>query len=102
MEDCRAAELERKFFAEIFSSIIVFHCPHAEQRPSHFGESAPQLVQYHIDFILVAIFECRLNENRYYFIVRRRNSARVIAVAVPTFKDSEVCRLCGNEGISNR
>lgn len=29
---------------------MVFHSPHAGQRPIHLGLSLPQLVQYHKDF----------------------------------------------------
>nr|WP_303676783.1 hypothetical protein [uncultured Duncaniella sp.] len=38
----------RDFFSgRIFSSTIVFHSPQAGQRPDHFGDSAPQLLQNH-------------------------------------------------------
>lgn len=33
-----------------FSSTMVFHSPHAGHFPSHFGDSAPQLLQNHTDF----------------------------------------------------
>lgn len=40
-----------------FSSTKVFHSPHVGQRPSHLGDSVPQLLQYHTVFILFAIVE---------------------------------------------
>lgn len=38
----------RDFFSgSTFSSTMVFHSPHAGHRPTHFGDSAPQLLQNH-------------------------------------------------------
>jgi hypothetical protein len=38
-----------------FSSIMVFHSPHPGQRPTHLGDSVPQLLQNHAVFCCLAI-----------------------------------------------
>ena len=52
LEALAARPLE-PLFADFFSdgaSTMVFHSPHAGQRPIHLGLSLPQFVQYHKDF----------------------------------------------------
>jgi hypothetical protein len=39
-----------ELFFSTGASTMVFHSPHAGQRPIHLGLSLPQFVQYHKDF----------------------------------------------------
>lgn len=82
--------------AERRSSTIVFHSPHEGHRPSQRGESAPQLLQYQMLLDLVAM------GRGVYDVALRRNSATVMAVAIPTLSDSEVGDSGGYEGMRSR
>lgn len=73
-------------FAATRSSTNVFHAPHEGHLPCHLGESAPHSEQNHMLFVFVAIIVGN------YLL---RNSDKVIAVAIATFRDSDVVSLEG-------
>ena len=79
------------FFAETVSSTYVFHCPQTGHLPIHLGDSLPQLLQKYTDLVFVIAL--------LPYFLRLRNSLTAIAVATPTFSDSDVVQSGGNDGI---